>query len=413
MPEMPDARRLNAPRFPEMPSVAGVETATSADGSYAGERPNVLLVALPPGTTVAGALTRSKTRSAPVDWCEQALVGGVARALVANAGNANAFTGSAGVETVQRTAAAAGDAVGAKPGQVFVASTGVIGEPLSPGRVESAVVRAARKLGAPRWREAASAIGTTDTYPKGAVRSAEIAGAPATLCGIAKGSGMIAPDLGTMFAFVFTDAAIPASVLQRVVDHAVRTSFNAITVDSDTSTSDTVLVFATGRGPRHPVVTTPADPLFRGFRRALRDLMEDLARQIVLDGEGATKFVTVRVTGARSGPAARRIGLSIANSPLVKTAISGEDPNWGRVVAAIGKSGEQADRDRVAISFGPHRIAEEGRVVPGYDEAPVAAYMKGTDIDVHADVGVGSGSFTVWTCDLSHEYIRINASYRS
>ena len=302
--------------------------------------------------------------------------------------------------------------LGAKPEQVLVASTGVIGEPLPAQRITAAIRRAAPRLGPPRWREAAIAIGTTDTCPKGAARRTEIDGVSVNLCGIAKGSGMIAPDLGTMFAFLFTDARIPADVLQRLLVSGVRTSFHAITVDSDTSTSDTVLLFATGTAQHSPIADA-SDERLRGFRRALHDLMGDLARQIVRDGEGATKFVAVNVSGARSAAAARRIGLSIANSPLVKTAICGEDPNWGRVAAAIGKAGEEADRDRLAISFGPYLVAENGAVASGYEEALVATYLKRSDIEIGVDVGVGRGRFTVWTCDFSPGYIRINASYRS
>ena len=422
-PKSPSPTRRNKPapavsplapaRFPLLPPVAGVRLAVVAAGIRDKVRHDVLLVELAAGTQVAGALTRSKTRSAPVDWCAKGLGSGKARALVANAGNANAFTGRAGKDAVRRTAAAAAAAVGGTPSQAFIASTGVIGQLLPAGRIEKAVAKAAKSLAAGGWRDAADAIRTTDTFPKGAMRAAVIGGATVTLCGIAKGSGMIAPDLGTMFAFVFTDAKIPAAALQPLVTSGVARSFNAITVDSDTSTSDTVLVFATGKGPKHPRIASAADPALRPFRRALHDLMRDLAQQVVRDGEGASKFITVRVTGARSARAARRIALAIANSPLVKTAVAGEDPNWGRVVAAVGKAGEEADRDRLAISFGPFAVAENGGVLPGYVEAPVAAYMKGREIEIAVDVGVGPGRFTVWTCDLGPGYVRINADYRS
>ncbi|MDA1133123.1 MAG: bifunctional glutamate N-acetyltransferase/amino-acid acetyltransferase ArgJ, partial [Proteobacteria bacterium] len=336
-----------------------------------------------------------------------------ARALVANAGNANAFTGEAGRDDVRREAAAVAESLGVPAGRVLVASTGVIGERLPEGRIEKAVRDLAPRIGAANWREAADAVRTTDTFAKGAMRAAVIGGATVTLAGIAKGSGMIAPDLGTMFAFVFTDAKIPAPVLQKLLTAGVEKSFNAITVDSDTSTSDTVLLFATGQGPKHPKIAAASDPALRGFRRALDGLLLDLAHQIVRDGEGASKFVTVHVGGARSVRAARRIGLAIANSPLVKTAIAGEDPNWGRIVMAVGKSGEEADRDRLAIWFGPYHVAEQGGVRPGYVEAPVAAYMKGSEVEISVDVGVGGARATVWTCDFGHEYIRINADYRS
>jgi len=399
--------------FPVIPPVSGVNLAVGVAGIGTSVRHDLLLVELAKGTRVAGVLTRSKTRSAPVDWCARVLKSGNARGLVANAGNANAFTGRSGREDVRREAAAAAAVLGAKPGQVLVASTGVIGERLPEGRIEAAVADLAPKLGSADWRGAAEAIRTTDTYAKGAMRNANIGGAQITLAGIAKGSGMVAPDLGTMFAFVFTDAKIPAPVLQRLVTSGVRTSFNAITVDSDTSTSDTVLAFATGQGPKHPKIERAADPRLSDFRHELHTLFLDLAHQIVRDGEGASKFVTVKVGGARSAAAARRIGLSIANSPLVKTAITGQDPNWGRVVMAVGKSGEEADRDNLAISFGPHKVAERGAVHPGYIEAPVAAYMQGCEIEIAVDVGVGRGRFTVWTCDLGYEYIRINSDYRT
>jgi glutamate N-acetyltransferase/amino-acid N-acetyltransferase len=410
---VPAVSPLAPVQFPVLPPVAGMRLGVAAAGIRNEVSHDVLLVELAAGTQVAGALTRSKTRSAPVDWCARGLRSGKARALVANAGNANAFTGRAGKDAVRRTAAAAAAVVGGTPSQAFIASTGVIGQPLPTERIEKAVAKAAKSLASGGWRAAADAIRTTDTYPKGAMRAAVIGDATVTLCGIAKGSGMIAPDLGTMFAFVFTDAKISAAVLQPLVTSGVAQSFNAITVDSDTSTSDTVLVFSTGKGPMHSPIVSAADPALRPFRRALHDLMRDLAQQIVRDGEGASKFITVRVEGARSARAARRIALSIANSPLVKTAVAGEDPNWGRVVAAVGKAGEEADRDKLAISFGPFSVAENGGVRPGYVEAPVAAYMKGREIEIAVDVGVGPGRFTVWTCDLGHDYIRINADYRS
>ena len=409
----PRVSPLAPQRFPVLPAVAGVRLAVASAGIAPRIRQDLLLVDLARGTTVAGALTRSKTRSAPVDWCARVVARGRARALVANAGNANAFTGRAGRDDVRNEAAAVAESLGVPPGQVLVASTGVIGERLPEGRIEKAVRNLAPRIGSATWREAADAIRTTDTFPKGAMRAAAIGGATVTLAGIAKGSGMIAPDLGTMFAFVFTDAKIPAPVLQKLLTSGVEKSFNAITVDSDTSTSDTVLLFATGQGPTHPKIAAATDPALRQFRRALDGLLLDLAHQIVRDGEGASKFVTVHVGGARSVRAARRIGLAIANSPLVKTAIAGEDPNWGRIVMAVGKSGEEADRDRLAISFGPYRVAEGGGVRPGYVEAPVAAYMKGSDIELSVDVGVGRSRATVWTCDFGHEYIRINADYRS
>ena len=399
--------------FPNLPPVAGVRLAVGEAGLRYKHRADLLLVEVAPKTQVAGVLTRSKTASAPVEWCRKVLKTGRGRALVANAGNSNAFTGRLGVDAVKRTAAAAAKALGCKPIEVFVASTGVIGEPIKIDKIEATIVPAAAKLTEAGWQAAADAIRTTDTFAKGVTRTARIGGSKVTINGIAKGSGMIAPDMATLFAFLFTDARIPAAVLQKLVGTAAETTFNATTVDSDTSTSDTVLVFATGMGAKHPAVRSAADGHLRDFKRALHEAMLDLAQQIVRDGEGASKFVTVNVSGAASAKAAKRIAMSIANSPLVKTALAGEDPNWGRIVAAVGKAGEKADRDKLTIAFGAHPVAARGAVRPDYVEAPVAAYMKGKYIDIHVDVGVGKGKFTVWTCDLGYDYIRINAAYRS
>ena len=400
-------------RFPWLAPVAGVRLASTAAGlRYRGRR-DLLLAELAPGTTVAGVFTRSKIPSAPVDWSRAALKGGTARALVVNAGNANAFTGRAGAAATAASAAAAARLLGCRPAQVFIASTGVIGEPLSVERILKGLPRLARALKPTGWRGAAEAIATTDTFPKGASRTAEIDGTPVSLSGIAKGSGMIAPDMATMLAFVFTDARLPGSVLQRLLVRANDRSFNAITVDGDTSTSDTVLLFATGAGPRHRAVTRATDPRLAAFKAALEDLMVDLAHQVVRDGEGATKFVEITVSGAASAGAARRIAMSIANSPLVKTAIAGGDPNWGRIVMAVGKAGERADRDRLAIRIGDWQVAENGAARPDYVEAPVARYMKGAEVAIAVDVGVGRGRARVWTCDLGHGYVSINADYRS
>jgi glutamate N-acetyltransferase/amino-acid N-acetyltransferase len=400
-------------RFPDMPPVAGVRVSSIAAGVRYSGRTDVLLAEFAPGTAVAGVLTRSKTASAPVLWCREQVRKGRARALIVNAGNANAFTGTAGVEAVARTADAVAKTVGCRPSEVFMASTGVIGEPLPYQRITDVLDRLKRSLRGGGWPAAAEAIRTTDTFAKGATRTAMIGSVPVTLCGIVKGSGMIAPDMATMLGFVFTDAKIPAGVLQKALAAANQKTFNAITVDGDTSTSDTVLAFATGQAPRHPRIAALGDPRLSDFRAKLGELMRDLAHQVVRDGEGATKFVSITVSGAASAAAARRIGLSIANSPLVKTAIAGCDPNWGRVVMAVGKAGEAADRDRLSIAFGGYPIAEHGMVRPGYDETPVARYMKGDTIDIAVDVGVGRGRFTVWTCDLTHAYISINADYRS
>jgi glutamate N-acetyltransferase/amino-acid N-acetyltransferase len=332
--------------------------------------------------------------------------------VVVNAGNANAFTGAAGRTAVRRTAEAAGACVGAGPEQVFIASTGVIGEALSADKIEAALPGLAAALDGGAWEAAARAIMTTDTFPKGATRTARIDGETVTVSGFAKGSGMIAPDMATMLAFVFTDAAIPAPVLQTMLARGADRSFNAITVDGDTSTSDTLLAFATGQASHGPV-TRAGEARLGGFRKALNQVLVDLAQQVVRDGEGAQKFITINVSGAASARAARRIGLAIGNSPLVKTAIAGADANWGRIVMAVGKAGEKADRDRMSISMGGVLIAEHGELYPDYDEAQVAPHMQGSHIDIAVDVGVGRGKATVWTCDLTHGYIDINADYRS
>ena len=397
-------------RFPELPEIAGVRVATVEAGSRYKDRDDLLLVELAPGTAVAGALTRSLTASAPVEWCREALAGGQARAIVVNSGNANAFTGRLGTAAVEHTVAATAHGLGCAKGEVFVSSTGVIGEPLP---AESTIVEKlpglVRTLAPGAWDAAARAIMTTDTFPKGASATARIGGETVTIAGIAKGSGMIAPDMATMLAYVFTDAAVPPGLLQRLTSRAVERSFNAITVDSDTSTSDTVLVAATGAAGN----PEPDAAMLRGFARALEAVCRDLAHQIVRDGEGASKFVEIAVTGAASARAAKRIGLAIANSPLVKTAIAGEDANWGRIVMAVGKAGEKADRDALRIAIGGVEITRGGQVVPDYDETPVARHMRGQDIAIAVDVGVGRGKATVWTCDLTHGYIDINGSYRS
>ena len=397
-------------RFPDLPEIGGVRVATVEAGIRYKGRDDLLLVELAPGTAIAGALTRSLTASAPVDWCREALPGGRARAIVVNSGNANAFTGRVGKTAVEHTVAAAAAALGCAEREVFVSSTGVIGEPLP---AESTIVQKlpglAQALASGNWDRAAGAIMTTDTFPKGASATAKIGGRTVRIAGIAKGSGMIAPDMATMLAYVFTDAAVPPDLLQKLTSRAVERSFNAITVDSDTSTSDTVLVAATGAAGN----PEPDAAMLRGFARALEAVCRDLAHQIVRDGEGASKFVEIAVTGAASARAAKRIGLAIANSPLVKTAIAGEDANWGRIVMAVGKAGEKADRDALRIGIGGVEITRGGQVVPDYDETPVARHMQGQDIRIAVDIGVGRGKATVWTCDLTHGYIDINGSYRS
>ena len=395
-----------------MHPVAGVRLgATSAGIKYSG-RTDLLLVELAPGTAVAGVFTRSQTAAAPVVWCRSALEKGSARAVVVNSGNANAFSGRAGKDSVDRTIAVTAKLIGCAKEEVFVASTGVIGEPLDDDALTAALPGLRETLSEHPWRDAAAAIMTTDTFPKIATRTAKIDDREVRINGFAKGSGMIAPDMATMLGFVFTDADLPAPVLQTLLNGANKCSFNSITVDSDTSTNDTVLLCATGRAG-NPKVDSAKDPALRSFRAEFESLMIDLAHQIVRDGEGATKFVTVSVSGAVSARAARVIALAVANSPLVKTAIAGEDANWGRIVMAVGKSGERADADRLAIAIGGIPITDEGQVRPGYDETPVAAHMKGQEITLEIDVGVGRGRATVWTCDLTHGYIEINADYRS
>ena len=398
--------------FPDLPEIAGVRLATAEAGVKYQGRTDLMLADFIPGTTVAGVFTQSKTASAPVLKCREYLHGGIARALVVNSGNSNAFTGRRGEESVDHILTAVADAVGCELKEVFSASTGVIGEPLPHDLITGAMPGLKDRLGTASWEQAASAIMTTDTYSKGATRSAKIGDVTVTLNGMVKGSGMIAPDMATMLGYIFTDAAIPADVLQALLSPSAEASFNCITVDSDTSTSDTVMLFATGQaGNAQP--TGVDDPALVDFKRALDEISLDLAHQVVRDGEGATKFISITVTGAEHDLAAKRIGLCIANSPLVKTAIAGEDANWGRIVMAVGKTGEAADRDKLAISVGGVRLADHGMRVDGYDETPVAQHMKGQEIDILVDVGIAEGSATVWTCDLTHGYISINADYRS
>ena len=399
-------------RFPKFPEIAGVRLATVAAG-VRGQRRDLMLAELAPGTSVAGVFTKSRTASAPVEWCQRIVTRGAARGLIVNSGNANAFTGYAGVRAVAAMTAAVGLALGCRADEVFVSSTGVIGEALAVDRITASVPALRDTLGSGTWKAAAEAIRTTDTFAKGAFAKCDIGGAPVQISGIAKGSGMIAPDMATMLAYIFTDAKLPAAVLQALLKDSVATSFNAITVDGDTSPSDTVLLFATGRGAAHPRVREARDPALAGFRRALVGVMTGLAQQIARDGEGASKFVTVNVHGAASARAAKAIAMAIANSPLVKTAIAGGDPNWGRVVMAVGKAGERADRDALSIRFGDIEVAKAGDVAVGYHEAHAAKHMAGDEIEISVDVGVGRGRFTVWTCDLTARYVAINADYRS
>ena len=410
---MPPRSPLAPALSPPLPPIAGVRLSAQACGVRYKGRTDVCLMEFAPGSTIAGVLTRTLAPSAPVDWCRRALKGRQARAILVNSGNANAFTGKAGAAAVRRCVAAGAAVLGCRREEVFAASTGVIGEPLADERITAGLPGLVAGLQADGWADAAEAIMTTDTFPKLATRTAKIGKAEVRINGIAKGSGMIAPDMATMLAFVATDARIPASVLRPLLRRAAERSFNCITVDGDTSTSDTLLLVATGAGAEHPRIASARDRRLADFAAKLEALLIDLACQVARDGEGASKFVTIDVSGAASDAAARRIGLAIANSPLVKTAIAGADANWGRIVMAVGKAGERAERDRLKIAIGGVRVAERGARVPDYDEAPVAAHMKGQEIAIAVDVGVGRGRARVWTCDLTHGYIDINADYRS
>jgi glutamate N-acetyltransferase/amino-acid N-acetyltransferase len=398
--------------FPTLPALPGVKLATAHCGIRYKGRTDLMVAVLDSGTTIAGVFTNSLTPGAPVDWCRRVLPRGKARAVIVNSGIANVFTGRDGKKVVEETAKRMAEIIGCDPREVYVSSTGVIGEKLPVEKITVALPAAFAEASADGWSDAAKAIMTTDTFPKGATRTAAIDGVPVTINGFAKGSGMIAPDMATMLGYIFTDAALPARVLQSLLKSGNERAFNSITVDGDTSTSDTVLLCATGKA-KHKRITEPGDPRLREFRHALDAVLIDLAQQIVRDGEGAQKFVTIRVSGAASAAAARRIGLTIGNSPLVKTALAAGDANWGRIVMAVGKAGEKADRDRLAISVGGVRIAEKGGAVAGYDEAPVARHMAGREILIEVDIGIGKGRAEIWTCDLTHRYIDINGSYRS
>jgi len=410
---MTDRSPLAPAAFPALPEIAGV-TRRIARAHYKNwDRCDLTYVELAPGTVVAGVTTQNVCCSTEVEMCREGIAHGRARALIVNAGNSNAFTGYRGREAVEQIVDQVAAHLACDPREVFVCSTGVIGVPLPKDKAHAGV---AKVIGfdtpTASWEEAAQTITTTDTFPKGAAASAVVGGATVQVAGIVKGSGMIAPDMATMLGYIFTDAAVAPDLLQAMLSDATAGSFNAITVDSDTSTSDTVLLFATGRAG-NPVLTTRDDPSADALYAAIQSVALDLAQLVVRDGEGASKFIEITVTGAVSDASAKRVALSIANSPLVKTAIAGEDANWGRVVMAVGKAGEPADRDRLAIRFGDHWVAKDGLPVDGYDEGPVAAHLKGQDIRVGADLGLGDGRATVWTCDLTHGYISINADYRS
>lgn len=401
--------------FPELPAVGGVTTATFAAGLKYVERADLMLAVVPEGSTLAGVLTTSLCPSAPVEWCRQVIERGTARAIVCNAGNANAFTGTAGETSAALTAGVVAKALGVTPDDICLASTGVIGENLPDDRLAAGLMELGERLqtsNAESWHEAADAIRTTDTFAKGSGAPVSVEGLDGSVVGIAKGSGMIEPAMATMLSFLFTDLAVDAAFLQTVLSQAVDHTFNRITVDSDTSTSDTVLLFATG-SVGNAAISSLDDPGASEFVAAVEQVTLDLAHQIVRDGEGASKFVSVNVTGAESDEAATTIAKSIANSPLVKTALAAEDANWGRIVMAVGKAGERADRDALQISIGPELVAERGVVADGYDEARATRHLQQDDVMITVDVGIGTGRSTVWTCDLTHGYIDINAGYRS
>jgi glutamate N-acetyltransferase/amino-acid N-acetyltransferase len=403
--------------LPELPPLAGVRLSATAAGIRYQGRTDVVLMEVAPNSTVAGVFTSNKCPGAPIDWCRAALKGGKARLVVVNAGNANVFTGKAGRVSCAATAGAAAKLAGCPPKQVFVASTGVIGEMLPHEKIVAVLPTLQETLSGDNWEAAARGIMTTDTFPKAVTRTAQIGDATVRITGIAKGSGMIAPDMATMLCFVFTDAKIPADALQTMLKKGVDASFNCTTVDSDTSTSDTVLLIATGQTKHVRIPSADGNAarnrMLADFARALNDLLLDLALQVTRDGEGAQKLVKIDVTGATNAKSAKKIAMAVANSPLVKTAIAGEDANWGRIVMAVGKSGEPADRDKLSIGVGGVWMAKDGAVIPGYDEAPVVAHMKGLEVEIAIDVGLGRGSATAWTCDLTHGYIDINGSYRS
>jgi glutamate N-acetyltransferase / amino-acid N-acetyltransferase len=400
---------------PEMPMIAGVKLATAAAGIRYQGRTDVLLAVLDKGTTVAGVFTQSKCPSAPVDWCRAKLSRGTARALVVNSGNANAFTGKTGRQSTAMTASIAAKAVGCSPNEVFLASTGVIGEPLDATKFDRVLGGLAQTAEPGEWMSAAKAIMTTDTFPKVATKSVKLGKTKVTINGMAKGSGMISPDMATMLSFVFTDAPLSSGALQSLLKSGVEDTFNAVTVDGDTSTSDTLLAFATGTAARNgaPKISRASDPRLKAFIKGFREVLADLSEQVARDGEGARKLVEIIVEGAVSKNSARRIAMSVANSPLVKTAIGGEDANWGRVVMAVGKAGEPANRDKLSISFNGIRVAKSGARDPSYDEAEVSAAMKRPKITIKIALGLGKGRDRVLTCDLTKEYIAINGDYRS
>src|SRR3982075_3841089 len=406
---------------PDMPVIAGVKLATAAAGIRYKGRTDVLLAVMDKGTTVAGVFTKSKCPSAPVEWCRAKLKGGrsskggFARALVVNSGNANAFTGKTGRQATTRTGSMAARGIGCGSSEVFLASTGVIGEPLDATKFNGVLGRLAESASPGDWMTAAKAIMTTDTFPKVATKTIKLGKAKLTINGMAKGAGMIMPDMATMLSFVFTDAPLSSAVLQSLLKSGVEDTFNAVTIDSDTSTSDTLLAFATGAAAANgaPKITRASDPRLKAFVQAFREVRGDLAERGARDGEGARKLVEIIVDGATTKTSARRIAMSVANSPLVKTAIAGEDANWGRVVMAVGRAGEPANRDKIAISFNGIRVASRGARDPDYDEAEVSNAMKNPKIQIKIALGLGKGRDRVLTCDLTKEYVAINGDYRS
>lgn len=400
--------------FPELPPIEGFEMATAEAGVKYSGRTDLWVLKAQAGTQVAGVFTQNLCPGAPVDWSRKALNGSTdgPRVLVVNSGTANVFGGQKSRDAVVETAQGVAAHFGCAAETVFLASTGVIGEPLDASKVVAKFPEMKAALDGDGWEAAARAIMTTDTHAKGSTASAKIDGADIRINGIAKGSGMIAPDMATMLSFVATDANITQPVLQSLLAELTQTTFNAITVDSDTSTSDTLLLLASGAA-KHALIDDVNDPRLADFKAALRRVLHDLAMQVIKDGEGITKFVTIQVNGAVSDKSAKIIGMSVANSPLVKTAIAGEDANWGRIVMAVGKAGQPADRDKLSIWLGPHLLARAGQRLPDYTELDGAAYMKNAEIDIKIDIGLGGGAAVVYTCDLTHGYIEINADYRS
>ena len=410
---MPKISPLAPSAFPKIPEIAGVRLGTAATGERYIDRDDLFLASFSAGTKVAGVLTESNTPGEPIKWCRRLLKRGRARGLVVNSGNANVFTGRMGELAVARTAKVASNCLGVSDNEIYIASTGVIGEQLDYKRILSVLPHVSKTLTTESWLNAAKAIMTTDTFPKGAWSNTNIDGYPVNIAGIAKGSGMIAPNMATMLAFMFTDARLPVKVLRSLVKAETKISFNSITVDGDTSTSDSCLLFATGRSGGHSSIVSANDIRLLDFRMALRKVMINLSHQIVRDGEGASKFITVKIIGARSEGSARRVGLVILNSPLVKTAIAGEDPNWGRLIMAVGRSGEKIKQNDISIKICGYLVARHGRRAHGYNEETIARLMKNNDIEIEINLSIGKAEAKVWGCDLTRRYVEINADYRS